>query len=73
MPEPFVLRGEFIDLHHLLKVAGLCSSGGEAKHVIEQGRVNVDGHVETRKARKIRAGQTVTYGKHELAIGPAAD
>jgi ribosome-associated protein len=68
MPESFVLRGESIDLHRLLKAAGLCGSGGEAKSVIEQRSVRVDGHVEIRKACKIRAGQTVTYDKHELAV-----
>jgi len=68
MPEPFVLRGEFIELCRLLKAAGLCESGGEAKHVIEQGLVSVDGHVETRKACKIHAGQAVAYSKHELAV-----
>lgn len=68
MPEPFVLRGEFIDLYRLLKAAGLCGSGGEAKLVIEQGQVKVDGHVETRKACKIRTGQIVTYGHQELVV-----
>ena len=59
MCEPFVL---------LLKASGLCGSGGEAKRVIEQGMVSSDGHVKTRKACKICAGQTVTYGEHELVV-----
>jgi len=68
MSEPFVLRGEFIELCRLLKAAGLCNSGGEAKHAIEQGQVSVDGVVETRKACKIRPGQAVTYGPQELVV-----
>ena len=68
MPESFVLREEFIELYRLLKAAGLCHSGGEAKHVIEEGMVRIDGHAETRKACKIRAGQTVTYGPHALVV-----
>ena len=68
MPEPFVLHGEFIELCRLLKAAGLCNSGGEAKYAIEQGQVSVEGHVETRKSCKIRAGQTVIFGQHELVV-----
>ena len=68
MAEAFVLRGETIDLHCLLKAAGLCGSGGEAKQVIEQGLVSVDGQVETRKACKIRRGQTVSFDGHSVAV-----
>lgn len=68
MPEPFVLRGEYIELCRLLKASGCCNSGGEAKHVIEDGLVRVDGQIETRKTCKIRSGQTVTYGQYEFAV-----
>lgn len=61
MSEPFVVRGESIDLHKLLKASGWCGTGGEAKQVIEAGLVKVDGRVETRKACKIRAGQRVEF------------
>jgi ribosome-associated protein len=53
--------GEYIDLHDLLKVTGLCSTGGAAKAAIAEGLVNVDGVVEKRKRRKIRKGQIVEY------------
>ncbi len=67
--EEFELRGaEFIELSALLKATGLCSSGGEAKALIAQGRARVDGKVELRKRCKIRKGQSVTFDDHEIAV-----
>ncbi|HRH68632.1 MAG TPA: RNA-binding S4 domain-containing protein [Flavobacteriales bacterium] len=57
----FDLRGEFIELNQLLKLAGLCNSGGEGKMLVAQGLVKVDGAVELRKTYKVRAGQLVSY------------
>ena len=62
----FDLRGEFITLDKLLKACSLASSGGEAKFMVSEGMVQVDGQDELRKTAKIRAGQTVTLG--EVAI-----
>ena len=64
----FQLRGEFIELHKLLKVEGVCASGGEAKALVASGAVRVDGAVELRKACKIRAGQTVQTGDVRIAV-----
>ncbi len=58
-PIDFTLRGEFITLDSLLKVCGLANSGGQAKLMVADGLVAVDGAVETRKTAKIRAGQVV--------------
>jgi ribosome-associated protein len=52
---------EFIELHDLLKVMGLCESGGMAKTAIAAGVVKVDGSVELRKRCKIRIGQIVEF------------
>ncbi len=52
---------EFILLQSLLKYSGLCDTGGEAKAVIADGLVQVDGEVETRRGKKIRTGQVVFY------------
>ena len=52
---------EFILLQSLLKFSGLCDTGGEAKAVITEGKVKVDGVVEERRGKKIRAGQAVFY------------
>lgn len=55
----FELRGEFITLDRLLKATGLAGSGGQAKALVADGRVQVDGQDELRKTAKLRAGQVV--------------
>ena len=60
MPEtPFALRGEHITLDALLKATGLAGSGGAAKLLIAEGRVRVNGEAESRRGRKLRAGDVV--------------
>ncbi|NTW65140.1 MAG: RNA-binding S4 domain-containing protein [Nitrospirae bacterium] len=59
---------EFIELHDLLKVKGLCSTGGAAKTAIAEGRVKVDGNVEMRKRSKIRKGQIVEYEGKAITV-----
>jgi ribosome-associated protein len=61
-------ENEFIELNRLLKVTGLCDSGGMAKAVIAGGRVKVDGNVELRKRCKIRRGQVVEFEGHEITV-----
>ena len=58
----FPLEGEFIALNDLLKVAGVCDSGGAGKALVASGEVSVDGAAESRKTAKIRAGQVVAVG-----------
>lgn len=55
----FALRGEHITLDALLKATGLVPSGGAAKQCIAEGAVLVDGVVELRRGRKLRAGARV--------------
>lgn len=55
----FALQGEYVELNQLLKLAGLCDSGGAGKALVADGQVRVDGQVELRKTCKIRAGQLV--------------
>jgi len=65
----FKLEGkEFIELDNLLKVTGLCESGGSAKTMIAEGRVTVDGHVELRRRCKLRAGQVVEFEGHTVVV-----
>jgi ribosome-associated protein len=52
---------EYVELCDLLKIMDLSSSGAQAKHVIADGKVKVNGVVELRKRCKIRTGQTVEY------------
>lgn len=61
----FELRGEFIELCNLLKLAGIANSGGQGKLMVSDGIVSVDGVIESRRTAKIRAGQTVEcLGQH---------
>jgi len=65
----FDLAGhEYIELHSLLKVTGLCDSGGIAKLLIGDGLVSVDGVVELRKRCKIRVGQIVELNNEQIAV-----
>jgi ribosome-associated protein len=67
-PLPFVLRGEHITLDALLKAAGLAASGGAAKVLIAGGEILVNGEVETRRGRKLRAGDEVAAGGSRVRI-----
>ena len=65
----FDLEGrDYIELNNLLKITGLCNSGGVAKLLIADGLVTVDGEVELRKRCKIRAGQTVGYDGQQIVV-----
>lgn len=64
----FPLDREYVELHNLLKLLALASSGGEAKAMIGDGRVTVDGEIELRKTRKLRGGELVCIGEHEITI-----
>lgn len=55
----FSLKKDFIELNQLLKLSGLCASGGAGKALVAAGGVSVDGAVELRKTCKIRAGQII--------------
>lgn len=64
----FDLRNDYIELIKLLKLTNLCATGGEAKVVVSGGLVEVDGEVEFRKKRKIRSGQSVSFGQHTVLV-----
>lgn len=59
---------EFIELNNLLKVTGLCESGGLAKILIGDGQVKVDGKTELRKRCKIRTGQIVEFEGQKVTV-----
>ena len=69
----FELAGEFVELNQLLKLAGLCDSGGAGKNMVASGVVSVDGKRELRKTAKIRAGQVVTVGDVCISVSGDAD
>jgi ribosome-associated protein len=74
MTEPitFDLRGEHITLDALLKANGLAGSGGAAKVLIATGDVRVNGEPETRRGRKLRAGDEVALGEVRVLLQAAA-
>lgn len=64
----FVLRGEYVELHVLLKLLAIADSGGAAKAMVADRLVRVDGQVETRKARKLRAGSRVEVAGQTITV-----
>jgi ribosome-associated protein len=64
----FEITGEYIELDKLLKAAQLCPSGGEARIVISEGLVTVDGETELRLRRKVRPGMTVRYDGEVITV-----
>ena len=61
-------QDEFIKLGQAVKAAGLVESGVEAKEVIQQGRVSVNGEVDTRRGRKLYAGDVAEYNGEQIKI-----
>jgi len=61
-------NAETIRLDQFLKLAGIAGTGGQAKLLIQAGEVNVNGEVETRRRRKLRAGDRVETRGEEYVI-----
>lgn len=70
----FEVRGDYITLDALLKATGIASSGGAAKGMVADGKVQVDGQQELRKTCKLRSGQVVSVAGARVTLtgGPAA-
>lgn len=66
--EEIVLRDEFIKLGQAIKAAGLVESGVEAKIVIQDGEVKVNGVVETQRGKKLFGGEVVEYNGFSILI-----
>lgn len=64
----FVLDRDYIELNQLLKLSGLCDSGGAGKALVASGAVYVDGERELRKTCKIHAGQQVCVGDAQIVV-----
>ncbi len=62
------IRDEFIKLGQLLKLAGLVESGVDAKFVIQDGLVKVNGETDTRRGRKIVSGDVVEYNGETVTV-----
>lgn len=59
--EEVKIRDEFIKLGQIMKLAGLVSSGVDAKFVIQDGQVKVNGAVEVQRGKKIVPGDVIEY------------
>ncbi len=69
--ETITITTEFIKLDALLKYAALVGTGGEAKTVIAEGLVTVNGEVCTMRGKKIRPGDKVRFDRFELLVEQA--
>ena len=63
------IHTEFIKLDALLKFAGLCETGGEAKELVQGGAVKVNGEVCTMRGKKCRAGAVIELDGQSVEIG----
>jgi ribosome-associated protein len=68
LPRTVTIDRQPIELYQLLKLADLAASGGEAKFAIARGEVRVNGQVETRKRKKIVAGDLVEFAGVQIRI-----
>lgn len=68
MKTNITINTDFIKLDSLLKFANLVSSGGEAKILISEGQVSVNGEVCLQRGKKIRRGDTVCLGESTVII-----
>ena len=69
--EKIAIETEFIKLDSLLKYAALVGTGGEAKYVIAEGMVRVNGEVCTMRGKKISPGDTVSFDQFQLEVTQA--
>lgn len=66
--EEFKLKDEFIKLGQLLKATGMVESGVEAKIVIQDGEVKLNGAVETQRGKKVAAGDVVFFDGKQIKV-----
>lgn len=62
------LQKEPVELYKILKFEGLASSGAEAKLVIDDGQVQVNGQVEIQRRKKIMGGDTITFQQQDYTM-----
>ena len=66
------IKGDMIRLGQLLKLSGLAESGGEARELVADGVVHVNGEVETRRGRQLVLGDVVTLGPQSARVSDQA-
>ena len=68
MSDTVKIEGEFIKLQDLLKLSGMCMSGGEAKFAVQNGEVRVNGEVCTMRGKKLRNGDEAELGGRSVRV-----
>ena len=68
-PQAATDRGEYIELQQALKLSQIVETGGEAKYLIQSGQVRVNGEPETRRRRKLYAGDSFEVGGETYQVG----
>lgn len=63
-----ITKGDYIELIQLLKALNLASSGAEAKILVEEGLINLNGETEYRKRAKVRTGDTVRFDEEDITV-----
>jgi ribosome-associated protein len=67
-PRGVEIREDTIRLGQLLKLAGIAGTGGEARELVQEGAVRVNGEVETRRGRQLRAGDVVETAGERVRV-----
>lgn len=67
--EKVIIRDDFIKLGQAMKLAGMVGSGVDAKMLIQDGQVEVDGEVEYQRGKKLHEGDVITFNGESVQIG----
>ncbi len=73
MTEIITIKKEPIELFKIIKLAGWVSGGGEAKFIISDSLVHLNGEIETRKAKKVYNGDVVTFQEMSVTVKVEAE
>ena len=67
--EKVIIRDDFIKLGQAMKLAGMVGSGVDAKMLIQDGQVEVNGEVEDQRGKKLHEGDVITFNGESVQIG----
>lgn len=67
--EKVIIRDDFIKLDQAMKLAGMVGSGVDAKMLIQDGQVEVNGEVEYQRGKKLHEGDVITFNGESVQIG----
>lgn len=67
--EKVIIRDDFIKLGQAMKLAGMVGSGVDAKMLIQDGQVEVNGEVEYQRGKKLHEGDVITFNEESVQIG----